>query len=372
MNSADDNVGLPVQELPTPALLIDAGLLESNIAAMRDCMPAGAVAYRPHTKSHKSPHIAALQIAAGARGVCCAKLGEAEVMFAGGIDDVHITTPVVGRSKASRLAQLACQGRVSVVADDADNLRELSRAAVAAGTVIGVLIEMDVGQGRCGVQSAEEVLRLATTTGALPALQLHGLQGYQGRLQSVVDFNQRRSAVAVALDRLLEGAAALKRAGIAAPVLTGGGTGSLPLDLALGGLTELQPGSYVFMDSTYRSVQWNASGERGPFANALTVLTSVVSHPLKDRAVLDVGWKALSCDSGAPVLKGDPVVAIEFAGDEHSLVTGDAGAALRVGDRVEIVPSHCDTTVNLYDCFHVVRNGVIEDLWPIAARGRSD
>jgi len=365
-------IGRPLQDLPTPALLVDARLLEANLAAMRDCMRAGRAVCRPHTKSHKSPVVAAMQIAAGAAGVCCAKLGEAEVMFAGGIRDVHITTPVVGAAKADRLARLAQQGLVSVVADDADNLHVLSRAASAAGSGIDVLIEMDVGQGRCGVPSAGAALKLAEVVSKLPGLRLRGLQGYHGRLQSVVNYQQRRKEVLLAQDRLRKGADALEKAGIAAPVLTGGGTGSLPIDLELGGLTELQPGSYVFMDSTYRGVQWDAAGSRSPFANALTVLAGVVSHPLKDRAVLDVGWKALSSDSGAPVLKGEPALAIEFAGDEHSLVTGAAAAALRIGDKVEIVPSHCDTTVNLYDVFYVVRDGVVEAVWPIAARGRSD
>jgi D-serine deaminase-like pyridoxal phosphate-dependent protein len=365
-------IGVPVHELPTPALLVDASLLEANLAAMRAAFKYGTALCRPHVKSHKSPRIAALQIAAGASGLCCAKLGEAEVMFAGGVGDVHITTPVVGAGKTGRLARLAGAGRVSVVADDADNLLALSRAAVAAGSVIDVLIEMDVGQGRCGVQSAEAVRELAEVALNLPGLRLRGLQGYHGRLQSVVDFRQRRNEVLAAMERLQAGVAALNRLGLTAPVLTGGGTGSLPIDLELGFLNELQPGSYVFMDATYRGVRWDPSGARIPFANALTVLAGVISRPLRDRAVLDVGWKALSSDSGAPVLKGEMAVAIEFAGDEHSLVTGDAARGLRLGERVEIVPSHCDTTVNLYDRFHVVRDGVVEALWPIAARGRSD
>ncbi len=377
MNAISNWIGRPLQDLPTPALLVDVRLLEANLAAMRACMSSGKAACRPHTKSHKSPLIAAMQIAAGAAGVCCAKLGEAEVMFAGGIRDVHVTTPVVGAAKADRLARLAQQGVVSVVADDADNLRALSRAASDAGSTIDVLIEMDVGQGRCGVSSAGAALKLAEVATDLPGLRLRGLQGYQGRLQSVPDYRQRRGQVLQAQERLREGAEALKKAGITAPVLTGGGTGSLPIDLDLGGLNELQPGSYVFMDSNYRGVEWDAAGSRSPFANALTVLASVVSHPLKDRVVLDVGWKALSSDSGAPVLKenfGDVAAAqaIEFAGDEHSLLGGDAALVLRLGDRVEIIPSHCDTTVNLYDVFYVLRDGVVEAVWPVAARGRSD
>lgn len=364
-------IGRPVTELPTPALLIDAVLLERNLAAMKQCIGAGRAAYRPHTKSHKSPLLAKMQIAHGAQGVCCSKLGEAEVMAAGGVDDIHITTPVVGRDKARRLARLAAQGRVSVVSDNADNVFELAVAAVALGTTIDVLIEMDVGQGRCGVAGPEQALAIADAISRTKGLRLKGMQGYQGRLQSMVAFSERRDAVLIALDKLLVGARALRDHGFKVDVLTGGGTGSLAIDLEFGGLTELQPGSYVFMDSTYRCIGWNAAAAPTPFANALSVLASVVSHPLSDRAVLDVGWKAASSDSGPPVLK-DSGLAIEFAGDEHSLVTGAAAYSLKIGGRMELIPSHCDTTVNLYDRYHVIRNGVVEAIWPVAARGRSD
>ena len=364
-------IGRPVAELPTPALLIDATLLERNLAAMQACMGAGNAAYRPHTKSHKSPLIAQMQLARGACGVCCSKLGEAEVMAAGGVDDIHITTPVVGHAKARRLAQLASKGRVSVVIDNADNAAVLSAAAIALGTLIDVLIEMDVGQGRCGVAGPEQALAIAEAVSHAKGLRLKGMQGYQGKLQSMVAFNARRDAVRIALDKLLQGAQALRDHGFAVDVLTGGGTGSLAIDLEFGGLTELQPGSYVFMDSTYRRIGWDSKAAPAPFANSLSVLAGVVSRPLADRAVLDVGWKAASSDSGPPVLKtdGSPV---EFAGDEHSLVKGSAASALAVGTKIELIPSHCDTTVNLYDRYHVIRNGAVEAVWPVAARGRSD
>ncbi len=364
-------IGRAVSELPTPALLIDAALLERNLAAMQDCVGAGKAAYRPHTKSHKSPLIAKMQIAHGARGICCSKLGEAEVMAAGGVDDIHITTPVAGRDKAQRFARLAAKGRVSVVVDNADNAADLSAAATALGTVIDVLIEMDVGQGRCGVAGPEQALAIAEAVSRAKGVRLKGMQGYQGKLQSVVAFDARRDAVRLALDKLLQGAQALRDRGFPVEVLTGGGTGSFAIDLEFGGLTELQPGSYVFMDSTYRRIDWNTKAARTPFANSLSVLAGVVSRPLADRAVLDVGWKAASSDSGPPVLKSDGSP-VEFAGDEHSLVTGAAASALKVGSKIELIPSHCDTTVNLYDRYHVIRNGVVDAIWPVAARGRSD
>lgn len=371
MSDANDLIGRPIADLPTPALLIDAALLEGNLAAMQECTGAGTAAYRPHTKSHKSPLIAKMQIAHGARGVCCSKLGEAEVMVAGGVDDIHITTPVVGRDKAQRLAQLAAKGRVSVVVDNAGNAAELAAAAAALGTIIEVLIEMDVGQGRCGVAGPEQALALAEAVSREKSLRLKGMQGYQGKLQSVVVYGARRDAVRSSLDKLLHGAQALEDRGFQVEVLTGGGTGSLISDLEFGGLNELQPGSYVFMDSTYRRIGWDAKAARSPFANSLSVLAGVVSRPLADRAVLDVGWKAASSDSGPPVLK-ESGLAIEFAGDEHSLLAGAVAAALKVGSKVELIPSHCDTTVNLHDRYHVVRHGVVEAVWPVAARGRSD
>ena len=369
--SDTDLIGRPLADLPTPALLIDAALLEKNLVAMQKCVGTAKSAYRPHTKSHKSPLIARMQIAHGARGVCCSKLGEAEVMAAGGVNDIHITTPVAGSAKAQRLAQLAAKARVSVVVDDADNAAQLSATAAALGVVIDVLIEMDVGQGRCGVAGPEQALSLAEAISHANSLRLKGLQGYQGKLQSLVDYGERRGAVRAALDKLLRGAQMLKDRGFQVQVLTGGGTGSLMIDLEFGGLNELQPGSYVFMDSSYRRIGWDDKAAHSPFANSLSVLAGVVSRPLADRAVLDVGWKAASSDSGPPVLK-ESGLAIEFAGDEHSLITGAAASELKIGGKVELIPSHCDTTVNLYDRYHVIRNGVVEAVWPVAARGRSD
>jgi len=366
-----DLIGRPLGDVPTPALLVDAVLLERNLAAMAAHFADSRVVYRPHTKCHRSPLIAKMQLAHGARGVCCSKLGEAEVLVAGGIVDIHITTPVVGTDKTRRLAALAASARMSVVVDNAENVAQLSDATTAAGVVIGAVIEMDVGQGRCGVASVEEALALAAVVVAANGLTLKGMQGYQGKLQSVTRFSDRRKGVRAALDKLLAAAHALEQHGFQIALLTGGGTGSLPIDLASGGLTELQPGSYVFMDSSYRQIDWNADAGRTPFANALSVLAGVVSRPLSDRAVLDVGWKAASSDSGPPVLK-EGGYAVEFAGDEHSLVRGEIASTLRVGSRVELIPSHCDTTVNLYDRYHVIRDGAVEAIWPVAARGRTD
>lgn len=358
-------------ELDTPALVVDLDRLERNIERMKALLAGTGVALRPHVKTHKSPHVAGLQIAAGARGVCCAKLAEAEAMAEGGIDDLFVTTPVAGEPKLRRLVELARRARLSVVADDEAALRALSQATAAGGVEVAVVVEVNVGQDRCGVPPGPQAARLAQLVEKLPGLRFAGLQGYHGRLQGIAAFGERRAQVRAALDRLLLSAEHLRRHGIDCPLLTGGGTGSVALDLELGGLTELQPGSYVYMDSSYGKLAWDARGTPIPFEQSLTILASVASRPLKERAVLDVGWKSASSDSGPPAVQGLPGASFEFAGDEHGTLRGIEAMSLRPGDRVELIPSHCDTTVNLYDRIVACRGDAVIDVWPIAARGRS-
>jgi len=357
--------------LDTPALVLDLDRLERNIERMKRLLSGSALAVRPHVKTHKSPEVARRQLAAGARGVCCAKLGEAEVMAAAGIDDLLVTTPIAGRAKLARLAALAKRARLSVVADDGVAIAELSAAVSAAGGSLTVVIEVNVGQDRCGVAPGPEAARLAQAVARLPGLRFGGLQGYHGRLQGIARYETRRSEVRAALDRLLDSADRVRAAGIEVPVLTGGGTGSVAMDLELRGLTELQPGSYVYMDASYGKLEWDAQGAPIPFEQSIMILGSVVSRPQPARAVLDVGWKSASSDSGPPVPVGLAGASFEFAGDEHGSLRGIEATQLRPGDLVELVPSHCDTTVNLYDRIVVCRGGEVVEVWPIAARGRS-
>jgi D-serine deaminase-like pyridoxal phosphate-dependent protein len=250
-------------------------------------------------------------------------------------------------------------------------VRQLSEAASAAKVTLHVLAEVNVGQNRCGVEPGPAAAELADEIVRLPGLRFRGLQGYHGSLQQVVDLDERTAAIRKALDLLLETADMVRRRGHAVEILTGGGTGSSATDIALHGLTELQPGSYVFMDCTYRRIRWDGAGAPAPFANALSILTSVVSCATRERVVVDAGWKSASCDSGMPVVKGMDGVGFTFAGDEHGKLALPDGVKVSAGDKLELLPSHCDTTVNLYDQYVCVRGDEVQAVWPIAARGRT-
>lgn len=361
---------LPVADLDTPVLLVDRDALERNIKRMQDLAAAAGIAYRPHAKAHKSSVIAEMQLAAGATGQCCAKLGEAEVLAHCGIRDILITSEVVGRGKLMRLIELASTAKISVVADSAANIQDLARVAQTAGVRLDVLVEVDVGQGRCGVPPGPEAAVLAAAIADSRWLRFKGLQGYQGAIQMVGTLAERRAKVKEALDRLLVSAEHVKKKGLAVEVLTGGGTGSSVIDCALHGLTELQPGSYIFMDARYAQIEWE-NAPRPPFENSLTVLSTVISRPARDRAIVDVGMKAASSDGGPIQPVNLPGAAFAFAGDEHGQLSFASGACpLEVGDKIAFLPSHCDTTVNLYDRYMATRGGLVEEVWEIEARGR--
>lgn len=358
-------------DIDTPALVLDLDALERNIERMRALVASKQVALRPHAKASKCLEVVRMQLASGARGICCAKLGEAEALAAGGVDDLLITTPIAGNRKIRRLIDLAQQARVSTVADSAEAIRAISDAASAAGTTIAMVVEVNVGQDRCGVQPGPEAARLAGLIARLPGVRFAGLQGYHGRLQGTVSYEARCREVRDALDRLLVSAEAVRAAGHELATVTGGGTGSAPIDLELGGLTELQPGSYVFMDASYGRIEWDAHGRRVPFEQSIAILASVVSRPTAHRAIVDVGWKSASSDSGVPLVRGLQDVTFEFAGDEHGALRGVDSTSLKPGDRIELIPSHCDTTVNLYDWIVACRGDQVVDAWRLVGRGRS-
>ena len=361
---------MKIDDLDTPVLLVDEDMFDRNLKRMQKIVADAGLAYRPHAKAHKSPEVAEIQIAHGAVGVCCAKLGEAEVMAAAGIGDILITSPVIGVSKLMRLMQVAHQVRVTVVADNETNINEMAKCAHAAGVKCGVIIELDVGQHRCGVQPGEPARALAQAIKNQEWLEFRGLQGYQGSIQMTVPFEERRQAADAALKLLTDSAETIRAAGIPVPVLTGGGSGTSTIDARAGGLTELQPGGYLFMDSRYRAVEWE--GGRGiPFEPSLSLLASVISRPAPDRAILDMGLKAVSSDGGPPVPVDLPGASFRFAGEEHGELTWDDGVCpLALGDKVRFWPTHCDTTVNLYDQFIVTSGDEVTGVWNIAARGR--
>lgn len=349
------------EELDTPALVLDLDALERNLERMAVACAEGGVALRPHTKNHKSPWIAAQQVAGGAVGVCAAKVGEAEVLVEGGIEDVLITTEVVPR-KLERVLRLAERARIAVVVDDAAVARELGRGARARGLELAALVDVNVGQGRTGVEP-EEAAALALACAEAPGLRFAGLQGYEGYLQHVDDAAERRRGAFEAYDRLAAVRDEIAAAGLEVPWVSTAGTGTHRFAIEHGLATEVQPGSYTVMDCDYGEV------EGLPFEQALYVLAGVVSVNRPGAVIVDAGFKTISTDAGMPVVRGEPGATYAPAGDEHGRVTG-LPAGLRPGDPVWLVPSHCDTTINLHDRYVLVRGGEVAGELSIAGRGR--
>ena len=362
-------------EIPTPALLLDLDRFERNVTRMAAHVRAAGKAIRPHAKTHRCPEIARRQIAAGAVGVACAKLGEAEVMARAGIRGLLITTPIVPETKIERFLGLVREAPdTMVVVDHADNVAALAGAASAAGLTVDVLVDVDVGTRRTGIQPGEPALALARAVVAAPALRLRGLQGYAGHCAHVMGWAARRAASHAALAPLLATRARLERAGLPVEIVAGASTGTYDIDSELAGLTELQSGSYCVMDIDYRRIGGRGGDALTDFEMALTVVATVVSVPTPDRAIVDAGLKAFSTDKPFPPEAVEhPGLAYEFAGDEHGrLVIVDRDRAVRLGERIEFFPPHCDPTFNLYDRIYALRGREVEAVWEIAARGRSD
>jgi D-serine deaminase-like pyridoxal phosphate-dependent protein len=364
----------PVTELPTPALLIDLDVFERNLQTLAGYMKGRAVTFRPHGKAHKSPAIGKLQLASGAKGLCAAKLGEADVLVRGGIKDVLITAEVVGRLKIERLMTLlSLTPDVKVVVDNAQNASDLSAAALASKRRLKVAIDVNVGQNRTGLGTPEDVVALAQGIAKLKGLELIGLQGYGGNNQHVVGFENRKAREVASNERVVAARQALEKAGFAVQMVSVGGTGSYNIDADYPGVTEIQPGSYVFMDAHYNKIGGRDRPEFSEFGNSLSVLTTVISRAVAGRAVVDAGLKALSTDESPPEPLDLTGATYAPAGDEYgSLRLQNPSRELKVGDQVQITPGHCDTTVNLHNVFFGVRKGVVEHVWPIEGRGRTD
>lgn len=353
-----------IDELDTPCLMVDLDVFESNLRLCMDRLVG--VRVRPHLKTAKSPEVARLLLNAGAVGICVAKLSEAEVMLAAGIDDVLITTELAGAIKAPRLARLIDRwpdARVSVVVDSWEGASALDAALPRA---LDTLIEVNVGQDRCGV-APEDALALADRIRELERLRLVGLQGYEGNLQHVRDPGERQRLCDGSMRRLAVAVQDLRAAGHMVNVVTTGGTGTAEFCARHEAVTEVQPGSFMFMDADYLDTRGVA------YRPALAAIATVISRPTPDRAVIDAGLKTLSNDSGPARLADAAGWTYQPAGDEHGTLTPTGGPqrrVLRVGDRVALLPSHIDTTVNLHDALHAHRNGQIETTWAVAARGK--
>jgi D-serine deaminase-like pyridoxal phosphate-dependent protein len=361
-------VGDPVDAIDTPALVLDLDAFERNLDLMANAVRSGGVRLRPHGKAHKCPAIADAQIERGAVGICCQKVSEAETFVDAGILDVLVTNEIVGAAKLGRLAALARHARIGVLADDAGNVAELGRAATAAGVTLDVYVEVDVGAGRCGVAPGAPAVALATAIARTPGLRFAGLHAYHGRAQHRRTPAERRQAIASASALAAGAKAAIEAAGIACPTITGAGTGTWQHERDSGVYTELQPGSYVFMDADYG--RNGLAPDEHAFEQSLFVLATVMSAPVRERVVVDAGLKALAFDSGPPVVHAVRGVEYVQASDEHGVCTvaSEAEAPL-LGSRVWLIPGHCDPTVNLYDWIAGVRGDRVECVWPIAARG---
>ena len=360
--------GQRLDEVDTPALIIDLDAFEANLRQLNDALAGRKIRVRTHAKTHKCPEIALRQIAAGAVGVCCQKVSEAEAMVEGGIRDVLVSNEVVGAGKLARLARLAKRARIGICVDHSFQVEALSGAVQAENVQMDVYVEIDVGARRCGVAPGAPALELAKQIVAYKGLRFAGLQAYQGSAQHVRTMQDRKARIDVAIEAVRLTRALIESNGIACPSVTGAGSGSFMFEAASGVYDELQPGSYIFMDADYARNEWAPPQPR--FAHSLFVLASVMSRPVPERIVVDAGLKASSVDSGLPTVWQRPGLEYVRASDEHGVIDAQPGAiAPGLGEKVLLVPGHCDPTVNLYDWYVCVRGGVVEALWPITARG---
>ena len=367
-------VGMDEADIQTPCLILDLDALERNIIKMGEFAKDKNMRHRVHGKMHKSVDVALLQEKLGGScGVCCQKVSEAEAFVRGGIKDVLVSNQVRDPAKIDRLARLPKLGaRAICCVDDLANIADLSAAAVKHGTQIECLVEIDCGAGRCGVQSTEDVVAIATAIDAAEGLKFAGLQAYQGAMQHLDDYQERKAKIEVAIAMVADAVAALKSVGLACDIVGGGGTGSYYFEGDSGVYNELQCGSYAFMDADYGRIL-DRDGKRidqGEWQNALFLLTSVMSHAKADKAICDAGLKAQSVDSGLPVIFGRTDVEYVKCSDEHGVIA-DPDGVLKVGDKLKLVPGHCDPTCNVHDWYVGVRNGKVEALWPITARGKA-
>ena len=366
--------GLDEKDIQTPCLILDLDALERNIKKMGDYAKAHGMRHRSHGKMHKSVDVQKLQEELGGSvGVCCQKVSEAEVFARGGIKDILVTNEVRDLAKIDRLARMPKLGStVTVCVDDVTNIADLSAAAQKHGTELGIFVEIDCGAGRCGVKTTEAVLEIAKAAAAAPNLTFKGIQAYQGAMQHMDSFEDRKAKLDAAIAQVNEAVEALDAIGLKPEFVSGGGTGSYYFESNSGVYNELQCGSYAFMDADYGRIH-DKEGKRidqGEWENALFILTSVMSHAKPNLAVVDAGLKAQSVDSGLPFIYGRDDVKYIKCSDEHGVVD-DPNGVLKVNEKLKLVPGHCDPTCNVHDWYVGVRNGKVETVWPVSARGRA-
>jgi D-serine deaminase-like pyridoxal phosphate-dependent protein len=356
-------IGLPLDSIPTPALVVEVDTMEKNIEAMRRYLAKTPCSIRPHAKTHKTPAIGHIQMKAGAIGQCCATIDEAEAMVTGGLDHIFLASQVVSPDKIRRLVGLAQQAEVIAAVDDEANLENLSEAVRGAGHLLGVVVDIDVGMGRCGVQSIERAVELARKAYGAAGIAFRGVFGYEGHAVAIKNRDERTRVGRKANAYLVKAAETIRGAGIPVEIVTAGGTGTFDIAAEYPGITEIEAGSYIFMDSSYSKLDL-------PFKQSLTVLTTVLSRPTEDRVVFDVGMKGISVERAMPIVQNHRGIEIQKLSEAHA--TGeitDSAVNPRPGERYNLIPSHCCTTVNLYDVMFGVRDARVEAVWPITGRG---
>jgi len=356
--------GTPVHEIDTPALLIDLDAFQANASQMAQYFATRTTSLRPHAKTHKCPRIALTQLELGACGITCAKLGEAEVMADAGVRDILVANQIVGR-KIDRLTELAARCDLMVAVDSAANVTELSQGCQEKGVSLRVLVEVDIGMKRCGVQPGEPTRVLAQKVADAPGLHFAGLQAYEGHLV-LQEREKRESGVRTAAELLLQSCELLARDGIPVSLVSGGGTGTYDLSGNTPPWNEIQAGSYILMDATYVKV-------RPEFRPALSVLASVISRPVPERIVTDAGMKVMTHEFGLPQPINVDGLTLTGLSEEHGKLIAEnpAQLTLQPGDKIRFLPTHGCTTINLHDWFYVIQDGALVDIWPIAARGHA-
>ncbi len=355
---------MKLREIPTPALVVDLPAMERNIQRMARFFAERPCKLRPHFKAHKTPAIARRQLAAGScTGLTVATVGEAEVVAEEGVtDDILIANEVLGPGKAARVAKLARQADITVAVDSGETLDDIAAAARAEGVEVGVLVDVNVGLPRCGIGHGEPALALAKRAHATEGVRLRGLMGYEGHVVGIEDRAEREPRATKAMQRLLETMQLVREAGLPCEIVSAGGTGTYDITGEMEGITEVQAGSYVLMDTAYAKLDI-------PFAQAFSILSTVLSRPRPDQCATDAGLKACAVDHGNPSVKGIDGANVLFLSDEHASIALPAESAIRPGDQIELWPSHIDPTINLHDALFAVDGDDVVELWPVAARG---
>ncbi len=368
--------GMPFEDIDTPALIVDLDAFERNLSRMAEAIKDQPVRLRAHAKTHKSPVITKKQMELGAIGACCQKVSEAEVLIRNGVANVLVSNEVIGLQKLARLAALTKDAEwIGLCIDSELGLKQASEAAANAGVTLNALVEIDVGAGRCGVAPGEAALQLATLISDDPHLNFTGLQAYHGSAQHIRDHGERKAAIDETIEMTRATVDLLRENGLECEIVGGAGTGTFEMEAASGVYNELQAGSYIFMDADYARNHSEGGGPFDMFEHALFVLTGVMSRPEANKAVVDAGHKAASIDSGMPEPFSMTGMRYERPSDEHGvLFIEGSNKPPELGEKVLLVPGHCDPTVNLHDWYVCVRglhgeNPVVEEIWPVSARG---